>query len=358
MIGSYMNHESFSVPKPTIPEDGDFEVRNPNDSVEEEASLVKPISKREAWNFDEATLVYREHINDLRRDQHELEDMLLMIHEDESIASRFTEAQIQELFDRRQGLQEQLLAGSANYPGDWTELLLARMRDPISKQKFIEQRREALPGLKEGAAPTEYQGGKYEKGYQSHYQSQVDGYDQRLEHIFASTAIGKASEFGKAPRNLGQNSINNPGVIFTDATHGGAPLTSRQMNIVEAHEKGHGLRDFTSPIDRQELRAVIDPELLNKLTEEYQELERTGQKEGRFRGSYVEHPDEIIERMAQFKNYFGMGATDTFTQKHLEYVKAHYVTDTGLDNGVTDLLSCITPKTEAAFLKIINKYPI
>jgi hypothetical protein len=357
MIGTYMNHESFNVPKSTRPEEGDFEIRNANDSVEGE-SPMEPISKREAWNFDEATLAYHERLNGLRRDQQELEDMLLMIHEDESIADRFTEDQIQELFDTRESLQEKLLVGSANYPGDWTGLLLARMRDPISKQKFIEQRMEALPGLKEGAVPAQHQGGKYEKGYQVHYQSQVDEYDQRLEHIFASTGIGKASEFGKTPRNLGQNSINQPGIMFTDATHKGVPLSSRQMNIVEAHEKGHGLRDFTSSIDRQELRAVIDPELLMELTEEYQELERTGLKEGRFRGSYVEHPDEIVERMAQFKNYFGMGATDTFTKKHLDYIREHYIADTGLDNGITDLLRCVSPKTEASFLAVINKYPI
>jgi hypothetical protein len=358
-----MGHESFGAPKAEVRNENEFTETLYADTIDGHGPELPPTpeftsAEREAWNPEEDTARYQERRSSLIARQKEVDDMLSMIHEDEAIAERFDEDQMHELFNSRETLQQELLATSANYPGDWTGLLFTRMSSPVSKEKFIAQRTEALPALKEGDIPTEDKGGKYEKAYQAHYQAQIDEYDSRLQEIFSSTGIGKAVEHGKVARNLGQNRINNPGVVFTDAIHQGRPLSSRQMNMVESHEKGHGVRDFTSPIDRFELQSLIDPEPLQDLTLEYRELERTGQKEGLFNRNYVEHPDEIIERMSQFKNYFGMGATDTFTKQHLDYIRTHYITDTGLDNGVTDLLRCITPKTEAAFLKIINKYPI
>jgi hypothetical protein len=36
-------------------------------------------------------------------------------------------------------------------------------------------------------------------------------------------------------------------------------LQQEQINIIEAHEKGHGLRDFRSSIDRAEIKSVSTP---------------------------------------------------------------------------------------------------
>jgi hypothetical protein len=358
-----MGHESFGTAKATQPREDEFgetlyadDFHGNDESHESSQEVASP--EREPWNPEEDMARYQERLSSLLAKQQEVEDALAMIHDDEAIASRFDEDQMNELFNNRENLQQEVLAASANYPGDWTLLLRDRMLDPTTKERFIAQRREAMFIMKQGPTPEELIGTKHEHKYESHYEDQVENYDRNVGRIFGHTEVRKPADYGLFPHHLGRGGIGTVGTVFTDAIHKGVPLTSRQMNIVEAHEKGHGLRDYTSPLDKQEIQSIIDDEALATLTTEYKELERLGHKEGRFRSSYVERPDEIIERMAQFKNYFGMGAQDTFEKKHLDHIRAHYVADTGLDNNITDLLQCVTPETEAAFLKVINKYPI
>jgi hypothetical protein len=354
-----MRHESFGTPRSAQPQEAIFhEELTANDSAQPNESLqtlevVAP--KRELWNPVEAVLLYRERLNSLYEKQKELEEIIAMIHDDESIADRFDERHLQELLQNRETLQQEILAASANYPGDWTNFLYERLSDPITKERFIAERTRGMETMLPGTPSFLDRDGR---GFTSHYQEQINTYDDRLNFIFSQTRVGPAEKFGYKPNHLGKSNINETGTVFTDSTHKGVPLTARQMNIVESHEKGHGFRDFHSPTDTREIRAVIDTAALEKLTTTYRELEATGQKEGRFRSVYVNRPEEIVERMAQFKNYFGMRARDTFEKKHLDYIREHYVSDIGLDNGVTDLLMCITPETEAAFLKIINEYPI
>lgn len=355
-----MRHESFGLPKAAKSREDDFgetlfadNFHSPDESPKPTPEI--PTRERKPWNPDEEITSYEESLSTLRDKLKEVEGAISMTHNDEAIASRFSEDQMNELLNNRERLQQEILTASANYPGDWTLLFRDRMLDPTTKERFIAQRTEAMSGMLSG------QPGTFERRpreYQSHYQAQIDNYDTRVEEIFNRTNIGTAAEYGKSPRNLGQSGIDQPGTIFTDAEFQGKPLSSRQLNIVEAHEKGHGFRDYTSQLDSAEIKSVIDGEALFELTSEHRLKESRGEKEGRFRSIYVERPDEIIERMAQFKNYFGMRANDTFEKKHLDHIRNHYISDTGLDNGITDLLRCVTPKTEAAFLKVINKYPI
>ena len=255
----------------------------------------------------------------------------------------------------REQLKQEYIEVSADYPGDWTELLYQRLSDPISKQRFIEERTRSIERMLPGTPTVLDRDGR---SFAGHYETQIDDYDTRLDSIFAHTKAGPAKSFNREPQHLGNSDINQTGAVFTDGAKDGIPLTNRQKNIVEAHEKGHGFRDFHSPIDTREIGSVIDFEALEGLTANYRELEKSAQKEGRFRSNYVPKPEEIIERMAQFKNYFGMDASEPFTKAHLDYAREHYTADTGLDNGVHDLLHCVTPRTEQAFLKIINQYPV
>ena len=353
-----MGHESFGIPRAEAPrEQEDFfdETLYADNSATPEEPTEALDQGETSWDSEYEGARYKEQLATLRSRQTELEDAIGMIHDDPDIAGRFSEEQMHELFDQRESLQNETFTASANYPGDWTLLLRDRMLDPTTKERFIAQRTEAMLAMPSGE-PSTFE--RRPREFQSHYQAQIDNYDTRVEEIFSRTNIGNAADFGKSPRNLGQSGIDQPGTIFTDATHQDRFLSNRQLNMVEAHEKGHGLRDYTSPIDTAEIKSIIDEDALEELTEMHRERERLGEKEGRFQSRYAARPDEIIERMAQFKNYFGMGAQDTFEKKHLDYIREHYTADTGLDNGINDLLTCVTPKTEAAFLKVINKYPI
>jgi hypothetical protein len=321
---------------------------------DEDISTVQISGAEESNYFDESKL--SEYTNTNERVRQEISEINTTISEifgnSDADLEYITPDSVVQMLQRRESLAEQNVEIAANYPGDWTELLQSRMLDEKTKQKFIEQRKLAIPTMREGAP------GVLDKpnSFASHYEGQIADYEGRVNKIFSVTNIGTAAEHGKRPNHLGIGNINDPGTVFLDAElKTGTKLSIRQKNIIEAHEKGHGLRDFTSPRDVAEIRSVIDQEALRDL----QQLQESAQNpDTRFPINYVQMPEEIIERMAQLKNYFGMSADEEFTAQHLEYARGHYITDTGLDNGISTFLNCVTDKTKGAFLSIMNKYPI
>jgi hypothetical protein len=258
---------------------------------------------------------------------------------------------IDALKEKQQNLIHEQVEVSANYPGDWTTLLMERMLDPITKQKFVETRTQAMQNMKLGEAPPKSEDGlnyAKEKEYQAHYQKQIDEYDANVHKIFNKTHIGESSEYNKQPHNLGKGEIGFEGAIFTDGEkRDGTELTTREKNIIESHEKGHGLRDFVSE-DGRDFRQSIDFEVIRAKDAQ------TGVREI----GYLREPDEIAERMAQLKNYFGMKAKEIFTKEHLEYAKQKYIKDIGLDNNMTTFFEAITKHTIDKFIETINRYPL
>jgi hypothetical protein len=245
--------------------------------------------------------------------------------------------------------ESEVVRTQANYPGHWTLLLADRLRNPETRQKFVDVRQEALPSMREGI-PGQFD---KEKKFQAHYQSQVANYDENIDSVFGHTLIGNAAEFGKNPVHAGLGNIGEQGTVFLDAeTRDGEPLTNRQKMIIEAHEKGHGMRDFHGS-DSEEIRSILDFDVL----QERQRVAMADNPQDRF-ATYLSKPEEIIERMSQLKNYFGFKSNEPFTKKHLEYAREHYVADTGLDNTMGHFFAAITPETEHRFLGVMNKYPI
>lgn len=321
---------------------------------EEDISTVQTNGAEESNYFDEGKL--REYTNTKERVRQEITEIDATISKifgnSEVDLENVTSDSVTQLLQRHELLTEQGVEVAANYPGDWTELLQSRMLDEETKRKFIEQRELAMPAMREGAP------GVLDKpnSFAAHYEDQIANYENTVNKVFSMTNIGSAAEHGKRPHHLGMGNINEPGIVFSDAElKTGTKLSIRQKNIIEAHEKGHGLRDFTSPQDIAEIRSVIDQETLRDLQQAHESSQNT---DARFPINYVQAPEEIIERMAQLKNYFGMSADEEFTAQHLEYAREHYTKDTGLDNGISTFFNCISDKTEGAFLSVINKYPI
>ncbi|MEK7101272.1 MAG: hypothetical protein AAB921_04210 [Patescibacteria group bacterium] len=251
--------------------------------------------------------------------------------------------------DDIEALEAELIRAEANYPGHWTLLLADRLRDPETKKKFLETRTEALPSLQEGnPGPFDR-----EKRFRAHYEEQMANYEENIESVFNQTVVGNAAEFGKKPVHAGSGNIGEPGPVFLDSeTKEGLPLTPRQKMIIEAHEKGHGMRDFQGS-DAIEIRSVLDFSVLK----EREEIATAQNPQDRF-ANYLNKPEEIIERMAQLKNYFGFKGNEVFTKKHLDYAREHYIQDTGLDNTMSHFFAAVTPETEDHFIEVMNKYPI
>jgi hypothetical protein len=115
------------------------------------------------------------------------------------------------------------------------------------------------------------------------------------------------------------------------------------MSLVEAHEKGHSLRDLRpSPY-------------LTELFSRAFDLDPNSEVYGYF---HEGEPKELIERMAQLKNYFGMQGDEKFTLQHLDYARTHYIRDVGFNNQMTAFFAAITPETEFGFLKLMNSIGI
>lgn len=229
---------------------------------------------------------------------------------------------------------------SGNYQGDWTLLLRERIKNPVSKQKFIASR----IGILKGDAPYGRVVGEAvdltkKENTKKYYYDQIRNYDSNIDEAFSYTTYVPAKEHGKNPEALGDN--KEGGTVFNDASHGGSPLTNEDKNLIEAHEKGHVIRDFK--INFADISKAFD---FSRIPQDVK------------RPMYLKNPDELIERMSQLKNYFGFKGGEIFTIQHLKYAQEKYLKDGRLDNDMTDFFAMITPEKEEEFLRVINTYPV
>jgi hypothetical protein len=140
--------------------------------------------------------------------------------------------------------------------------------------------------------------------------------------------------------------------------------TAKQWEIAEAHERGHRVRPlwgnklFRERFEKAfDTSAIIYPESEKKYEIEFAgnsliaELEKMALAE---HIKYVFEPGEVVERMSQLKNYFGMRGSESFTKEHLAHARKHYIEDTGMDNNMAQFFQAITPEKEDAFIELIN----
>lgn len=236
-------------------------------------------------------------------------------------------------------------AEQANFQGDWMLLQQQRMSSTDFRDKFNQFLGQHAPSLNEGEP------GPFDKPtqFQAHYERQSVDLELNTSHVYAAVRYGKAMVGnGNPPSALGHGSIGEQGTIYSDGITGsGNPLTDRQKNIVAAHEAYHGMVDAQGSAVA-EVRSGFDMSA-------YDELVDNG---AIHRPSYLRNPDELLARMAQLKNYYGMSAGESFTAEHLDYARGHYVEDTGLDNGMSVFFAMVTPNTDDLFLHLMNKLPV
>ena len=139
---------------------------------------------------------------------------------------------------------------------------------------------------------------------------------------------GNAAEVGgKSAGSLGHGKIGETGTVYLDAIHqDGTPLTDEQKDIIAT--RGISWHDWRSRLAVAEIKSGFDWNTYNELVDTTDVNSR----------ATLRNPDELTARMAQFKNYFGMQGGEQFTADHLNYLRQHYIEDTGLDNGVSTML--------------------
>ncbi|MBI5470341.1 hypothetical protein HY968_03445 [Candidatus Kaiserbacteria bacterium] len=244
------------------------------------------------------------------------------------------------------------VAKRANYQGNHSLLLIERLSDPRIHDQVVDlwfayERLEH----KEKAKSRE---------------DVAKEFDRRLENAQTSTPVNFEGTHG------GPLDPDDPlrETVPIGMTVGGKTRNVAYMSAVEAHEKGHYLRPFSGQSFREHFKNAIDTESIElsdsrwdemQADPKFQEAQRIEPDLSFSRDAVTERvrsnlsePYEIVERMSQLKNYFGMKGNETFSPNHLSYAREHYIHDTGIDNGMFEFFAAITPETEKEFLRLIN----
>lgn len=235
---------------------------------------------------------------------------------------------------------EQQLEKSANYEGNHFLLLIERLNNPQIFERLVND-------IYEDQTTVDYSKSEYVSPDYLEYLNQGEekikkDIEKELKEAFASTSHSTEIIFSKRGwlnSGKGSEGTGYVGISLTEGSLFKETETELLKNIVEAHEKGHVIRNYD--IDSgfaKKLQSVFDFDLFNPSKEDLEFIKSslTGgedfsdEKIIELAKEYFNYPWEIIERMSQIKNYFGMSGTEEFTQEHLNYVKENYIKDTGM----------------------------
>lgn len=278
----------------------------------------------------------------------------------------------------------------ANFEGHDAELLFKRISDPVIKEQIVDLLLKAdIIGSGDDRV-FQSADGPYKN--RAHFVPQSrEEVLEKLDERIASTSSVTPISYSSTPPTADAITLD----WINDLTD--EPLTQKQMAIVEAHEKGHSIRQYHGALLDNYFKQAFDLSCVSFVEKDYAEAEKHLKNMGykikepeqekyqtrkekdleRIRKSLAfpsENEDtrltredvrekmliglfdamEITERMSQLKNYFGMDGHQHFSKEHLAYARSHYLDDIKLDNRMTQFFQAITPETEEKFLELIN----
>lgn len=276
---------------------------------------------------------------------------------------------------------DQPIEQQANFEGNWSEVLFERINNPEIRNQLIDlsYQSELAEAEYYRTEPFEFafefkNGDRYlrdtkgalvsEEGVKSFQPRSREDISKKLDEDLKKVMTITPIKFSKSSSTIDAMSLyfKNP--------YTGESLNDKQQSMVEAHEKGHHLREYGSGFFGKyfspgfdQYRVVLTDEEIESWVKsgnedkEDQEIKNPTQNQDEIRASllaYLFNGSEIAERMAQLKNYFGMRDSKQVTKEHLEYARQHYLVDVGFDNYMRPFFQAITPETENEFLRLIN----
>lgn len=277
----------------------------------------------------------------------------------------------------------------ANFEGNETEILISRLREPVIKRQIAEiishedtkyynslMNEEWEPHLPEGWTGEE----KFKLLKGMHGGRIIDTEDLKI--VLNTKAPKTIDEIEKElDKDIDEvASVTKINYTSDQPSASVIPLnwivpwtgekpTTKQMSIIEAHEKGHRIRYydgsteyFRKGFDISKVQFTkVDSEIFKRDWENHTNKSEDFDKEmtleeerEKYLNGYLFTGVEIAERMSQLKNYFGFSGDEKFTKEHLSYAKENYIKDTNMDNGMRMFFEGITPETEQTFLELIN----
>ncbi len=251
-----------------------------------------------------------------------------------------------------------------NYEGNESALLFSRLSRPEIKKQVCDLMFQ-MDSLYTDDGKEKDENGKEVwpiDEFAPTYEDQEVGYDKRLQNIQEVTYIN----FNKNPLET-----HNSWEMFPHSINPitGQGWTSKELSMVEAHEKGHNIRDYDGPQYDEYFHQGFDLSKITLPSERIKHIKETWLRHREDSKKSEEITDEkviravikgnlngmeIAERMNQLKNYFGFEGTEEFTKAHLDIAREHYIPDTAMDNEMTAFFQVITPETEDKFLELIN----
>ncbi len=268
---------------------------------------------------------------------------------------------------------------TANYEGNDTELLTQRVSSPHIRNQIIDLLyKNALDTYEDfqQAVPDPLLDGFVKGPSGTSYPKSADRKPPSKE-VFANELDVRLHEVASfTPVSFERDATSNMDAIAVAAEFQGTEQqpNTKQMSIIEAHEKGHVLRPyrghsfdvlFKKGFDLSQVRIERGDPLVERMISQDQ-FPRNQYADTKaiekyllddVRKDILEYlfsAHEIAERMSQLKNYFGMHGDEMFTSSHLAYAREHYVRDTGMDNNMSQFFQAITPETQDAFIELIN----
>ena len=277
-------------------------------------------------------------------------------------------------FEKEKLLHE--IKEKANYQGNYSELFLERLNNLDFKDKLVNMLYDSKVSFDSIYKSYDFTEDKprplsRKENYFEHKKginlinkdSILKELNERIDNVFSKTSIEFNSRDSVAKRGSSEIVVGflNPECFYSEKQ-----MSSLQKNIVEAHEQGHIIRDLSlthkfskkilSGFDFSNMKLPIY--MINGLRDFYLKDNLSDGEIINIQKEYFENPNEIIERMAQLRNYFGMKYNEVFTKEHLDYVRENYSKDTGFYLQIQPFLQAITPQTEKKFLELINELPI
>ncbi len=230
-------------------------------------------------------------------------------------------------FKSRQDILLEEIKNASNFEGNWSKVFYQRLLHPITVERYVESRILR----------------KRFNGTDDEFDTIKNQYLASISKVFNHTNYGIASSFkdeygdGYMPQNKGVGKYHEPATVFSDAvTHKGELMSEHQKSIIEAHEQAHGVLDLMSDDQKRFLISLVDDYYIS------------GYK------TKTQAAQEILAKISQIKNYFGMVGDEIITEMHIDYAAQHYINDTNLNNSIGAFLKSIKPERKGDMIRFMN----
>ncbi len=269
----------------------------------------------------------------------------------------------------KENIQTFNLKERSNFRGDHINLLKERMLSEDGLEKLLAAWKRHVDTNKMGSHILRNSPFKvdYEMGRLLGFEDiSAELLREKIESYFKNIKFNTEgrTEGGYMGADVNLYSINpKNGMFYTDF----------ELQVAASHELGHTFRYFAGESEVTKLlkecvslESVIIPDdyaefkIQHFNSKPFRKKINTLEESREAVKEYLTEPYEIIERLSQIKNYFGLKAREKVTWECIQYAKEHYVQDYGFyfEWQMAPFLSMLVEENKEKILKCMNELPV